>query len=148
MTYIATTAERVWQALVQGEVTRQYWAGNENLSDWREGSTWEHRASDPARTLRVLGKVIEIRPPHRLVLTWAEPSTADDPAQHSRVVFDIEPMDKVVRLTVTHDGFAVGSEMPGRISNGWPRVLSSLKSLLETGTALNAWSGTSGCGAK
>lgn len=148
VTYIATTADRVWQALINGEITKQYWAGNENVSDWCEGSAWQHRASDPARTVRVLGKVIEIRPPHRLVLTWAEPSTADDLSQHSQVRFDIEALENSVRLTVTHDQFAVESEMPGRIANGWPRVLSSLKSLLETGTALNVWSGPSGCGAK
>ena len=148
VTYIATTADRVWQALIDGEITRQYWAGYENHSDWREGSSWQHRSPDAAHTVRVMGKVIEIRPPHRLILTWAEPDKADDLSQHSRVTFDIESMDHAVRLTVTHDQFAVGSDMPGRISKGWPRVLSSLKSLLETGTVLDVWSGPSSCGTK
>lgn len=148
VTYIATTADRVWQALINGELTKQYWAGNENISDWQKDSAWQHRSSDPARTVRVVGKVIEIHPPHRLILTWAEPNNADDLTQHSRVTFDIESMDNAVRLTVTHDEFAVGSTMPGRITNGWPRVLSSLKSFLETGTALNIWSGNASCGAK
>lgn len=145
VTYIATTAERVWRALIEGDITRQYWAGNENVSDWREGSTWEHRAGDAKRTVRVLGKVIEIRPPHRLVLTWAEPATAHDPAQTSRVTFEIEAVAAAVRLTVTHDEFAVGSDLPRRIGGGWPRVLSSLKSLLETGAALDIWSAPSSC---
>lgn len=148
VTYIATTADRVWKALIDGEITRQYWAGNENVSDWREGSSWQHRTTDPARSVRVVGTVIEIRPPQRLVLSWAEPGNANDPAQHSRVVFDIDTIDNAVRLTVTHDQFAIGSEMPGRITKGWPRVLSSLKSLLETGTALDIWGNAGGCAAK
>lgn len=130
VTYIATTAEKVFKALIEGETARRYWFGLEARSDWRQGSVWE--LSDSARTA-VIGKVIEIRPPHRLVLTWAEPADAHDPAQHARVAFDIETLKEAVRLTVTHDQFAVGSTMPGRITDGWPRVLSNLKSLLETG---------------
>jgi uncharacterized protein YndB with AHSA1/START domain len=147
VTYIATTADRVWQALIDGQITRQYWGGMENLSDWREGSAWQHRATDAARTVRVMGKVIEVRPPNRLVLTWAEPDQVEDLAQHSRVAFDIDMVGNSVRLTVTHDQFAVGSQMPSRITNGWPRVLSSLKSLLETGTPLDIWA-TSSCATK
>jgi uncharacterized protein YndB with AHSA1/START domain len=145
VTYIATTVDRVWQALVDGEITRQYWIGNENLSDWREGSPWQHRATDPKRTVRVMGKVMEIRPPHRLVLSWAEPSQVDDPAQHSRVQFDLETVAQGVRLTVTHDQFAVGSTMPAKVNGGWPLVLSSLKSFLETGKGLDFSKGSS-CG--
>lgn len=148
VTYIATTADRVWQALINGDLTKQYWAGNENISDWKEGSPWEHRTADAARTLRVLGKVIEIRPPHRLVLSWVEPAFAGDPEQYSRVTFEIESVDNTVRLTVIHDDLIAGSPMAGRIVNGWPRVLSSLKTLLETGTALDLWGCASSTPAK
>jgi uncharacterized protein YndB with AHSA1/START domain len=148
VTYIATTVDRVWQALVDGEITRQYWFGNENVSDWREGSQWQHRTADAKRAVRVMGKVMEIRPPHRLALSWAEPSEVDDPVQHSRVQFDIEAVGQGVRLTVTHDQFAVGSPMPGKINAGWPMVLSSLKTFLETGTGLDFSASPSGCGAK
>lgn len=134
VTYIATTAERVFKALIDGEFTRQYWGGMENRSDWRAGSTWEH--CDAQQRVRVLGKVIEIRPPHRLVLSWVEPAKVDDPQQHSRVIFDIATLTDAVRLTVTHEHFVVGSTMFGPISDGWPRVLSNLKSLLETGKTL------------
>jgi uncharacterized protein YndB with AHSA1/START domain len=139
VTYIATTAEKVFKALIEGETTRQYWKGMENVSDWKEGSTWQHR--DPARTVRVVGKVIEIRPPHRLVLSWVDPAKADEPAQHSRVTFAIEPLKDAVKLTVTHEDFVAGSAMFGPISQGWPCVLSNLKSLLETGRTLDIWSG-------
>lgn len=145
VTYIATRPDRVWQALIDGELTRRYWAGNENRSDWQEGSTWEHRTTDADPTVRIMGKVIEIRPPHRLVLSWAEPGAAHDLSQHSRVTFEIEAVEDSVRLTVTHDQFVVGSDMPRRVTDGWPRVLSSLKSFLETGTTLRIWAHSPAC---
>jgi uncharacterized protein YndB with AHSA1/START domain len=138
--YIAATAEMVWKALLDGEFTRQYW-GAENLSDWQPGSTWEHRRSDATRSVLVLGEVLEAVAPHRLVLTWADPENKRDKARHSRVSFDIEAVGDMIRLTVTHDQLDAGSEMEGKVSQGWPRVLSSLKSLLETGRPLNTWAG-------
>jgi uncharacterized protein YndB with AHSA1/START domain len=138
--YIAATAEMVWKALLDGEFTRQYW-GAENLSDWQPGSTWEHRRSDATRSVLVLGEVLEAVAPHRLVLTWADPENKRDKARHSRVSFDIEAVGDMIRLTVTHDELEAGSEMQRKVSQGWPRVLSSLKSLLETGRPLNTWAG-------
>jgi uncharacterized protein YndB with AHSA1/START domain len=136
--YIASTPDKVWKALLDGEMTRQYW-GHENISDWKPGSKWEHRRFDDAHTLRLVGQVLECDPPRRLVMTWAEPADAADRAKHSRVAIDLAPVGDMVRLTVTHDEFKPGSDMLQRISNGWPRVLSSLKSLLETGRPLNTW---------
>ncbi|HRC86852.1 MAG TPA: SRPBCC domain-containing protein, partial [Thermoanaerobaculia bacterium] len=92
-----------------------------------------------ARTPRIVGEVMESVPPRRLVVSWAPPADAADRARHSRVAFDLEPVGDMVRLTVTHDELEAGSEMLRSISNGWPRVLSSLKSLLETGRPLNTW---------
>ena len=87
--------------------------------------------------LKLVGKVAESEPPRRLVITWARPADAENPAKHSRVSFDIEPAsDGTVRMTVTHSDLEPGSEMLSGISRGWPIVLSSLKSLLETGKAL------------
>ena len=138
VTYIAAPAETVWKALLDGEFTRQYW-GAENVSDWKPGSSWEHRRADPARTLMLLGEVLEAEAPRRLVITWADPKDKLNRARHSRVSFDIEPLAGMVRLTVTHDELDPGSQMLGDISRGWPRVLSSLKSLLETGRPLETW---------
>ncbi len=133
--YIGAPPEKVWKALLDGEFTRQYW-GHENVSDWKPGSTWEHRRDDAARTAVLVGEVLEAHPPRRLVITWAEPQDRDRKSRHSRVTFEIEPLAEMVRLTVTHDELEAGSEMHRNISNGWPGVLSSLKSLLETGRAL------------
>ena len=138
--YIAARAEAVWQALLDGEFTRQYW-DRDNVSDWQPGSRWEHRRLDAARSVAILGEVLEAAPPHRLVLTWAEPGARDAAAHRSRVSFEIETVADMVRLTVTHDQLEAGSEMQRKVSGGWPRVLSSLKSLLETGRPLDTWAG-------
>ena len=138
VTYIAAQAETVWKALLDGEFTRQYWAA-ENVSDWQPGSVWEHRRNDAARSVAVVGAVLEAEPPKRLVLSWADPKDKARKEGHSRVTFEIEPVDAMVRLTVTHDELEAGSDMQRRVSQGWPRVLASLKSLLETGRPLPAW---------
>jgi uncharacterized protein YndB with AHSA1/START domain len=140
VTYIATEPEKLWKALLDGEFTRQYWA-HENVSDWRAGSAWEHRRTDPARTVDILGEVLEAQPPRRLVISWGAPADRGRRDRHSRVTFEIEPVADMVRLTVTHDELEAGSEMHGKIAEGWPRVLSSLKSLLETGRPLQTWAG-------
>ena len=138
--YIASRPETVWKALLDGEFTRQYWE-HENVSDWKPGSKWEHRRVDTAHTVAILGEVLEAEPPRRLVLTWVDPQGRGPSRSHSRVTFEIEPVADMVRLTVTHAELEDGSEMHRRISQGWPRVLSSLKSLLETGRALKTWAG-------
>jgi uncharacterized protein YndB with AHSA1/START domain len=134
--YIAATAEKVWNALLDGEMTRQYW-GHENVSDWKPGSPWQHVADDGKRTVRLVGEVVEIDPPRRLVLTWVDPVDAAEKTKHTRVSFDIEPVADTVRLTVTHD--ELSDDMFRKIANGWPRVLSSMKSFLETGKPLKTW---------
>jgi len=136
--YIASTPEKVWAALVEGDLTRQFWK-HENVSDWEPGSRWEHVAADGPRTLKLVGRVEEVSPPRRLVLSWGEPRHADEPERHSRVSFEIEPVGAMVRLTITHDRLEAGSDMDRKIRDGWPRVLSSLKSFLETGRALDTW---------
>jgi uncharacterized protein YndB with AHSA1/START domain len=138
VTYISARPEQVWSALLEGEFTKQYWE-HENVSDWKPGSTWEHRRSDATRRVDVLGKVVESAPPSRLVLTWSAPGDAANKEKHTRVTFEIEPIDEMVRLTVTHDELEAGSDMLRSISEGWPRVLSSLKTLLETGRPLRTW---------
>jgi len=140
VTYIATTPEKVFSALTEREITRQYW-GLENVSDWKPGSPWKHQASDDSKTVRLVGEVLECTPPRRLVITWALPADAANRKKHTRVAFDIEQVEELVRLTVTHDELEPGSEMERGITEGWPRVISSLKTFLETGKPLNTWAG-------
>lgn len=136
VTYILSTPEKVFEAIARPEVTRRYW-GHENVSDWKAGSSWEHVRANDERTVKVVGKVVEATPPTRLVITWATPAQAADPANHSRVTFAIEDYESMVRLTVTHDELDAGSDMAKTMKNGWPVVLSSLKSFLETGRGLD-----------
>lgn len=138
VTYIRSTPEKVFEAITKPEVARRYW-GHENVSDWKPGSTWEHVSADEQRTVQVVGKVVEVSSPTRLVITWAGASQAADPASYSRVSFDVEAYEDMVRLTVTHDELEQGSGMAKGIQKGWPIVLSSLKSLLETGQGIDVF---------
>ena len=133
-TYIRSTAKKTWDAITKPEFTRQYWGGMANVSDWKKGSKWQHLAKD--NDPWILGEVTESAPPKRLVLTWADPDQLKD---KSRVAFEIEPIEDMVCLTVTHDRFKTGSDMANKVSRGWPLVLSSLKSFLETGNGLNVF---------
>ncbi|MEO8360289.1 MAG: SRPBCC family protein [Vicinamibacteria bacterium] len=144
VTYIATTPDKVWQALVDIELMKQYWTGTGakdiarvNVSDWKVGSKWEHVRADGSEIVDVRGTVVEFTPPRRMVITWARPKEAEDESKHSLVTFDIEPQgDALVRLTVTHADLEKDPSMLNGISNGWPSVLSNLKTLLETGRTL------------
>ncbi|NUS44127.1 MAG: metalloregulator ArsR/SmtB family transcription factor [Mycobacteriaceae bacterium] len=129
VTYIEATPERVWQALTDAELTAQYW-GHSNISDWQPGSPWEHRRVDGSGVADVVGTVIDVNPPSKLVVTFG-PGIPES----STVTFDIEPYGDIVRLTVTHVGLASATDHAD-VSHGWPAVLANLKSLLETGHVL------------
>ena len=149
-TYISTTPERLWQALTDPAFTTRYW-GVDFDTDWKTGSpmAWtEHgnRTEDPEQV------VLEARPYTRLSYAWhtftpgwAKGANVDDDLlarlaaeSRSKVTFDLEPIGDQVKLTVVHDDFAPDSPLPGMISQGWPVLLSSLKTLLETGKPLPA----------
>jgi DNA-binding transcriptional ArsR family regulator/uncharacterized protein YndB with AHSA1/START domain len=155
-TYINTTAERLWTALTDPAWTRRYW-GLALESDWRAGSTYTLEqqgvtVADPSQV------VLESDPFHRLSYTWHtftpewarlhgfsdEFRTKLAGERRSKVTFQIEEQGSMVRLTVVHDDFEPGSQVLESISGGWPVVLSSLKTLLETGEVLP----TRGCGSR
>jgi uncharacterized protein YndB with AHSA1/START domain/DNA-binding transcriptional ArsR family regulator len=148
-TYISTTPERLWQALTEPAFTKRYWETTFD-TDWATGSpmTWDNHGvliSDPEQV------VVESDPPRRLSYTWhtitpelaerfgwdAEFAAKIASEPRSTVTFDIEPAgDGVVKLTVVHDGFAPGSTVAQMVSVGWPAVIASMKTLLETGDPL------------
>ncbi len=136
VTYIASTPEKVFHALTDPELTRQYWFNRRNASDWQVGSRWEHQLYDDPGHVDIVGRVVERDAPRRLVVTWTSPGDEANPREHSRVTFDVASYQGGVRLTVTHDELEPGSEMEKGISFGWPLVLSNLKTLLETGATL------------
>ncbi|WP_240656591.1 SRPBCC domain-containing protein [Streptomyces sp. V2] len=129
--YVGASAEQVWDALTDAESTAAYW-GHRNVSDWAEGSRWEHVRVDGSGVVDVVGEVVESRRPERLVTTWADPA---EPAAVSRVAFDVTEYQGVVRLTLTHTDVRDARELAD-VARGWPAVLSNLKTALETGRPL------------
>jgi uncharacterized protein YndB with AHSA1/START domain len=138
-TYIRTTPQKLWDALTSAEFSEQYWGGR-HISDWKKGSKWK-LIRKGADTPNMVGSVLESNPPNKLVVSWAKPDDKSPEASHSRVTYLIEPVadSDMVRLDVIHGNLEAGSDMHTGINNGWPRVLSSLKSFLETGKALDIW---------
>jgi uncharacterized protein YndB with AHSA1/START domain/DNA-binding transcriptional ArsR family regulator len=152
-TYINTTPTRLWQALTDPAFTSRYW-GVVFKTDWSAGSTmsWEMSGvmiEDPEQV------ILESEPYRRLAYTW-HTMTPEFAAAHgfddeflrragterrSKVTFDIEPAGAVVKLTVMHEAFEPDSVVLEKVSQGWPSLLSSLKTLLETGDPLPAEAG-------
>lgn len=132
-TYIRSTPQKVWDAITHPEFARQYW-GNENISDWKKGSDWKHATQ--SGEVKVVGKVLESNPPNRLVLSWIDPANAADVSQ---VLFEIEALKDIVRLSIVHGDFKAGFDMKAKISGGWPLVLSNLKTFLESGKVFDIW---------
>jgi len=136
--YIRTSPERLWQALVDGDLTRQYYFGCGIESDWTPGSPY--RLVDDAGAVLVAGQNIEVDPPRRLVQTfgaaWAPEVGGDGP---STVTWEIEPLGdagQTCKLTLVHDGIDPASARGKELAAGWAQILSGLKTLLETGEPL------------
>ena len=137
--YIASTLDKVFAALTDPKLSARYWFGYAVTSDWQVGSAFSLVKDG---RLWDTGKVLEYDPPRRLSYSFHPEHDGLENEKPSRVVFDLADINGQVRLTVTHDGFEDGSNVLPKISMGWPSILSSLKSLLETGKALPPfWTG-------
>ena len=138
-TYIKTTPEKLWHALTNREFIKQYWFGAYCESDWKAGSSWRLLYSDGQ--VADAGEIVESAPPKHLVIKWRNEWNPEMKAEgYSRCTFAIEPTEAAVKLTITHSIDRIGSKFIGAVSGGWPKVLSNLKSLLETGSVI--WSNT------
>jgi uncharacterized protein YndB with AHSA1/START domain len=132
--YIASTAEKVWQTLTDPSVTEKYWFGFRVAANGKAGE--QMTATDPKGKVVHRDPIIESDPPRRLIYAW-QPLYKDLQGERpSRVTFELTALKGQTRLTVTHDEFDEGSKIFGLISKGWPAVLSSMKSFLETGSGL------------
>jgi uncharacterized protein YndB with AHSA1/START domain/DNA-binding transcriptional ArsR family regulator len=133
--HIRTTPEKLWSALTRSELTRQYYYGCDVVSDWKPGSKIEYRRSKDGKIeSMVTGEVLEVTPLRRLVHTFSFPSTGDEP---TKVTYELEPIGEMVKVTMTHEGFAGETKTYQMISTGWVPLFDGLKSLLETGKALD-----------
>ena len=133
VTFICTTPEKLWAALTDPAMMKQYWFGMHCESDWKAGSPWRLVFSDG----RVAddGSIVEIEPGKRMVIEWTnrfKPELAGEGP--SRCTMELEPVDGgAVKLTITHEHDKSQSKLIEQVGGGWPKVLSNLKSLLETG---------------
>lgn len=137
--YVRTTPETLWQALIDPKFTQLYWSGVRFKSDWKVGSPVQ--SFDAEGTPADAGVVLQYDPPRILSYSWHcawHPELSKE--KPCRATFEIEPQSQkgIVRLTITHDDFEIGSKVYEGVQHGWPQVLSSLKSLLETGEPLSA----------
>jgi uncharacterized protein YndB with AHSA1/START domain len=135
VTYIRTTPEKLWAKLTETEVPREFFWATALHADWKVGGTWNSTAPDG--TLVDGGEVLEIDPPKRLVLKWRHEMQPEKKEEgDSRMSYELEAKGDMVKLTVLHEMDRGQSKFIQAVSNGWPTILSSLKSLLETGEAL------------
>ena len=132
VTDIRTTPEKLWSALTDVEYMKQYWFGMRCESQWRAGSTWRMVAGDGQIT--DAGEIVEAEPPRRLVIRWQHQSKPELKAEGvSQCTMELEPTGTAVKLSITHTIEREHSKLIEAVSGGWPKIVSNLKSLLETG---------------
>ena len=132
--FIRTTPERLWNALINGDMTRQYYFETQVVSNWQVGADYQYIKADGSPMIR--GEIVEINPPHKLVMTFHVLWSTPERAKHkSLVTFEIEPHDNICKLTLTHADLEAQAS---GIKEGWSEILSGLKTLLETGQTLYA----------
>ena len=135
VTYIRTTPEKLWSALTDAEFMKQYWFGVHGESQWTTGSAWKI-VSPEGQTLDA-GEIVEADPPRRLVIRWRNQFKPELKAEgDSLCTMELEPSGTAVKLSITHTIEHEPSKFIEAVSGGWPKVISNLKSLLETGSAV------------
>ena len=135
VTFIKTSPKDLWTALISPEFTRKYWYGIHQESEWKPGADW--KMVFPDGRIADAGEVVEYDPPKRLVLKWQNQFRPELKEEgYSRCVMELEPKDDVVKLTITHTIERENSKFIQAVSQGWPTILSNLKSLLETGNVI------------
>ncbi len=132
VSYIRTTPGKLWEALTDSRFMRQYWFDMAVECDWKKGSAWKLVGADGE--VMDAGEILEIDPPRRMVIRWRNEWNPEMKAEGpSRCTIELEPVDKAVKLTITHEIDRPESKFIGAVSGGWPSIVSNLKSLLETG---------------
>lgn len=138
VTYIGTTPERLWDALTKTEYTEKYFFGTQIESDWQKGSTVTYSRNGEVTDH---GIILKCEPYRSLSYTWNYVADTSNREQPTRVTFELSPMDSIVKLTLKHENL-LPSDINDRddtfegFNNGWPAILSNLKTLLETGETL------------
>jgi uncharacterized protein YndB with AHSA1/START domain len=134
VTYIRAPQQKVWDALTKPEFQKLYWFGGYQESDWKKGSSW--KMVMPKNGLTDSGEILESDPPGRVVIKWRNefrPELKDE--GYSRCVYELVTEGELTKLTIAHTIEKENAKIINAVSGGWPRILSSLKSFLETGEA-------------
>jgi uncharacterized protein YndB with AHSA1/START domain len=135
VTYIRVTPEKLWKALIEPEFTRKFWCNTTQESEWKPGTSW--KILMPDGRVADSGEVVEIELYRRLVLKWRNEFRPELKAEgYSRLTYQLEKEGKSVKLTIIHEIEKEDSKFIEAVSSGWPHILASLKSLLETGESL------------
>ena len=136
VTFIRTTPEKLWSALTEDtEFMKRYWFGVHCESEWIAGSSWKMVSGDGQIT--DAGEIIESQPPRRLVIRWRHEKNLDLKAEgESRCTMELEPSGTAIKLSITHTIEREPSKFIAAVSGGWPRIVSNLKSLVETGSTV------------
>jgi uncharacterized protein YndB with AHSA1/START domain len=134
VTYIRTTPETLWKALTDdAQFMKQYWFGTHCESKWTKGSAWKMVSHDGH--ISDAGEIIDAEPPRRLVIRWQHEMRPDLKAEGASVcTMELEPIGPAVKLSITHSIDRDESKLITAVSGGWPKIISNLKSLLETGS--------------
>lgn len=134
--YIRTTAEKLWAALTDADTMKLYWFGVHQAVDaWKAGAAWK-LVFDDGR-IADSGELLEVDPGKRLVIKWRNEFKPELKAEgYARCTMSIEPVDGGVKLTVQHEIDRPQAKFIEAVSGGWPKILSNLKSLLETGSVV------------
>lgn len=132
VTYIRTTPEALWSALTTAEFMKQYWFGMDFESDWKVGAPW--KLSFPDGRVADTGEILELEPLRRIVLKWRNEFRPELTVEgYAQCAIELEPQESAVKLTIHHSIERADSKVIEAVSGGWPKILSNLKSLLETG---------------
>jgi uncharacterized protein YndB with AHSA1/START domain len=136
VTYIRTTPEKLWSALTDDvEFMKRYWFGVYCESQWTAGASWKMVSVDGS--ISDAGEILEAEPPKRLVIRWQHQKRPELKAEGaSRCTIELEPVESAVKLSITHTIEVEPSTLIVAVSGGWPKVISNLKSLLESGSAV------------
>ena len=134
VTYIRTTPEKLWAVLTGPDFMKQYWFGCHCESQWKAGSAW--KLVYPDGSVGDRGEIVEAEPPRRLVIRWENQKPELNAEGPSLCTIELEPSGTAVKLSITHMIEREPSKLIEAVSGGWPKVLSNLKSLLETGSAV------------
>ena len=131
--YIAAKPEQVWEALTNGEFTKQFWFGREVKSDWKVGSEAIYTMVDGK--VNIVSKILKINPPTFMEFTFQDVSTVSlADVEETIVTYELQEAEGGTKFTVTHN--AKTEKLFTAVSGGWTMILSGLKTLLETGKPL------------